>query len=140
MGYSLLEITLWPVYSKRLHTQNYRGVAYCEYQLKIMKETTMATLAYSENIEQMAKELDFGGVKGLIKDVLATQILARISGFSEEVEGFEARYGKDYQTINNEFKKANENFKKFDDLMAWQFAQEGKEYWQGRLKELNDVL
>jgi septation ring formation regulator EzrA len=105
-----------------------------------MKETTMATLAYSENIEQMAKELDFGGVKGLIKDVLATQILARISGFSEEVEGFEARYGKDYQTINNEFKKANENFKKFDYLMAWQFAQEGKEYWQGRLKELNDVL
>ena len=100
----------------------------------------MATLAYSENIEQMAKELDFGGVKGLIKDVLATQILARISGFSEEVEGFEARYGEDYQTINNEFKKANENFKKFDDLMAWQFAQEGKEYWQGRLKELNDVL
>jgi hypothetical protein len=24
--------------------------------------------------------------------------------------------------------------------MAWQFAQEGKEYWQGRLKELNDVF
>ena len=58
----------------------------------------MATLAYSENIEQMAKELDFGGVKGLIKDVLATQILARISGFSEEVEGFEARYGADFPT------------------------------------------
>ena len=33
----------------------------------------MATLAYSENLEQITKELDFGSVKGLIKDVLATQ-------------------------------------------------------------------
>jgi hypothetical protein len=30
--------------------------------------------------------------------VLAAQILARISGFSEEVEGFEARYGADFPT------------------------------------------
>jgi len=102
-------------------------------------EITMTTLAYNDNLEQMAKELDFGGVKGLIKDVLATQILARISGFPEEVEGFEARYGKDYQAVNSESKKTDENFKKFDDLMAWRFAQEGKEYWQGRMKELNDV-
>ena len=100
----------------------------------------MTTIACSENLEQIAKELDFGGVKGLIRDVLATQILARISGFVEEVEGFEAKYGKDYQTINNEFAKADEDFKKFDDLLAWRFAQEGKAYWQGRLKELDDVL
>jgi hypothetical protein len=100
----------------------------------------MTTLAFSDNLEQMANELDFGGVKGLIKDVLATQILARISGFSEEVEGFEAKYGNDYQTINNEFAEADENFKIFDDLMAWRFAREGKEYWLNRLKELDDVL
>lgn len=67
-------------------------------------------------------------------------IHARIYGFSEEVEGSEAKYGKSYQSINNEFIKAEENFKKFDDLVAWRFAQEGKEYWRGRLKELNDVL
>lgn len=100
----------------------------------------MATLAYNENLEQIARELDFGGVKGLIKDVLATQILARISDFSEEVEGFEAKYGKDYQSANTELEEADENFQKFDDLMAWRFAQEGKEYWQKRLKELDDVL
>lgn len=100
----------------------------------------MATLAYNENLEEIAKELDFGGVKGLIKDVLATQILARISDFSEEVEGFEAKYGKDLQTVNNEFEESDENFQEFDDLMAWRFALEGKEYWQSRLKELDDVL
>ncbi|HBG06109.1 MAG: hypothetical protein A2075_06320 [Geobacteraceae bacterium GWC2_58_44] len=100
----------------------------------------MATLAYSENLEQIAKELDFGGVKGLIKDVLATQILARISNFSEEVENFEVKYGKDYQSVNNDFEAAEENCHQFDDLMAWRFAQEGKEYWQNRLKELEDVL
>lgn len=100
----------------------------------------MTTLAYDDNLEQMAIELDFGGVKGLIKDVLATQILSRISGFSEEVEGFESKYGKEYQAIHNEFAGEDENFKVFDDLMAWRFAQEGKEYWQGRLLELDHVL
>lgn len=100
----------------------------------------MAILAYSENLEQIAKELDFGGVKGLIKDVLATQILARISNFSQEVENFEAKYGKDYKSANDGFEEAEEDFTKFDDLMAWRFAQEGKEYWESRLKELDDVL
>lgn len=104
------------------------------------EEIAMATLAYGDNLEQLAKELDFGDVKGLIKDVLATQILARISGFSEEVGGFEVKYGKDFQTINNEFEESDENFQKFDDLMEWRFALEGREYWQNRLKELDDVL
>lgn len=100
----------------------------------------MATQAYNENLEQIARELDFGGVEGLIKDVLATQILARISNFSEEVENFEVKYGKDYQSVNSEFEADEENTGKFDDLMAWRFAREGKEYWQSRLKELDDVL
>lgn len=101
----------------------------------------MATLAYSEDLEQMAKELDFGGVKDLIRDVLATQILARISNFSEEIENFEVKYGKDYKSVNSEFEAAEEeNYHKFDDLMAWRFAEEGKEYWQNRLKELDNVL
>jgi hypothetical protein len=100
----------------------------------------MATLAYSDNLEQIAKELDFGGVKCLIEDVLATQILARISNFSEEVENFEGKYGKDYKSVNKDFEESEENYQKYDDLMAWRFAQEGKEYWQNRLKELDDVL
>lgn len=100
----------------------------------------MATLAYGENLEQLAKELDFGGVKDLIKDVLAIQILARISNFSEEVEKFESKYGKDYRSVNQEFETGAEDYDKFDDLMAWRFAEEGKQYWQGRLKELDDVL
>jgi hypothetical protein len=103
-------------------------------------EIVMTTLAFSEHIEKIAIELDFGGIKSLIKDTLISKILARISDFSEEVEGFESRYGKDYQSVNHEFQKTDENFKIFDDLMAWRFAQEGKEYWQSRLKELNDVL
>lgn len=100
----------------------------------------MGTLAYSENLEQIAKELDFGGVKGMIEDVLATQILARISNFAEEVDNFEGKYGKDFWAVNSEFEESEENFHKFDDLMAWRFAQEGKDYWENRLKELGDVL
>jgi hypothetical protein len=103
-------------------------------------DMTMVTLAYSENLEHLAKELDFGGVKSLITDVLAAQILARISNFSEEVENFEGKYEQDYKSVNCEFEVAEEDFQKYDDLMAWRFALEGKEYWQSRLKELGDVL
>jgi len=85
----------------------------------------MTTPAYNENLEQIAKELDYGNIKGLIKDVLATQILARISNFSEEVENFEAKYGMDYDSANDGFEEAEENCQKFDDLMAWRFAHEG---------------
>src|SRR6185369_5121109 len=99
----------------------------------------MPNLSFNENLERLAKELDFGSMEGLIKDALAVQILARISNFSEEVENFEVKYGKDYLSANKEFETAEEDCQKFDDLMAWRFAQEGKEYWQNRLKELDDV-
>ena len=100
----------------------------------------MVTLAYSENLEEIAKELDFGSVKGLITDVLTTQILAHISDFTEEVDGFETKYCKNLHLASKEFEESTENFQYYDDLMAWRFAEEGKVYWQNRLKELGDVL
>ena len=100
----------------------------------------MVTLAYSEQLEDIAKELDFGSVKGLISDVMTTQILAHVSDFSSEVEGFETKYGMDYNAASREFAETAEDFQRYDDLMAWQFAQEGKGYWLNRLKELSDVL
>ncbi len=100
----------------------------------------MVTLAYSEQLEEIAKELDFGSVKGLITDVMTTRILSHISDFSEEIEGFELKHNKNYETASRESEEMAENFQLFDDLMAWRFAQEGKVYWQNRLKELSHVL
>jgi hypothetical protein len=79
-------------------------------------------------------------LKSLIEDVLATKILARISDFSDEVANFESKYGKEYKAATNDFEESEENFQKYDDLMAWRFAQEGKDYWQNRLKDLGDAL
>ncbi len=47
----------------------------------------MVTLAYSEQLEEIAKELDFGSVNGLITDVMTTRIRSHISDFSKEIEG-----------------------------------------------------
>ena len=36
--------------------------------------------------------------------------------------------------------RKNEDFGKYDDLMAWKFAEEGKNYWSAKIEELKRVL
>ncbi len=100
----------------------------------------MSTLTLNEKIDALIRELDFKDVKGLIKDSLVTEILCRISSFAEEIEGFEKKYGTNLEEFKRQYESREEDFEKYDDLMAWEFAQQGKEYWEKKLKELESVL
>ncbi len=100
----------------------------------------MKTLTINEKLNKMIQELEFKDVKELIRDSLVTGILCRISNFSEEVECFEKKYGKNFTEFNKEYEIGEEEFEKYDDLMAWEFAQQGKEYWEKKLEELKSVL
>jgi hypothetical protein len=42
--------------------------------------------------------------------------------------------------IGKEYEAGEEDFEKYDDLMEWEFAKEGKEYWQAKLKEKKEFL
>lgn len=52
----------------------------------------------------------------------------------------ENRYGKNLVEFKEESEAGLEDFEKYDDLMAWEFAQQGKDYWNKKLEELKSVL
>lgn len=100
----------------------------------------METLTIDEKLHNLIRELEFKDVREVIKDSLITEILFRILKYSEEVERFENKYGKNLVEFKKEYEAGLEDFRQFDDLMAWEFAQQGKDYWNKKLEELKSVL
>lgn len=100
----------------------------------------MGTLSVNEKLKNIIQELEFKDVNELIKDSLVTEILYRISNYAEEIEAFEKKYGKGFKEFQKEYESDQEDFEKYDDLMAWEFAEQGKEYWEQKLKDLKSVL
>jgi DNA-binding ferritin-like protein len=100
----------------------------------------MQAKAKNEVINNLLKELAIRDVSELIRDSLITEILHKVSDFSEEVRHFEEKYGKNFNEFNKEYEAGPEDFEKYDDLMAWEFAQQGKQYWQFKLEEAKRVL
>jgi hypothetical protein len=100
----------------------------------------MEALAKNETLNNLLKELSFRDFSELIKDSLITEVLCKISDYSAEVKHLEEKYSKNFAEFNKEYEANEEDFEKYDDLMAWEFAQQGKEYWEAKLKELKSVL
>lgn len=100
----------------------------------------MSTLTANKKLESLIRELEFKDVNELIKDSLVTEILYRISNYSDEVEVFEKKYGKVLKEFQKEYESNKEDFEKYDDLMAWEFAEQGREYWEQKLKDIKSVL
>lgn len=100
----------------------------------------MKALEIDDRLESLISELEFKDVKEVIKDSLFTEILYRISKFTDEVSWFNDKYGKTLVEFKKEYESGAEDYEKYDDLMAWEFAQQGKEYWEKKLEELKSVL
>lgn len=100
----------------------------------------MKALEIDDRLESLISELEFKDAKEVIKDSLFTEILYRISRFSGEAGWFHEKYGKTLSEFKEEYESGAEDYEKYDDLMAWEFAQQGKEYWEKKLKELKSVL
>ncbi len=100
----------------------------------------MSTLTANKKLESLIRELEFKDVNELVKDSLVTEILYRISNYSDEIEVFEKKYGKVLKEFQKEYESNKEDFEKYDDLMAWEFAEQGREYWEQKLKDIKSVL
>jgi hypothetical protein len=100
----------------------------------------MKALEIDAKLNSLISELEFKDVKEVIKDSLFTEILYRISKFTDEVSRFNDKYGKTLVEFKKEYESGAEDYEKYDDLMAWEFAQQGKEYWEKKLEELKSVL
>ncbi|MBC8525932.1 MAG: hypothetical protein ISS28_00440 [Candidatus Cloacimonetes bacterium] len=100
----------------------------------------MKTVSKSTTFKNLLKDLAITDVSRIIRDTLLTEILCKISDFSDEVKHFEEKYGKNLSDFIKEYESNDEDFEKYDDLMAWEFAQQGKQYWETKLKEAKSVL
>lgn len=100
----------------------------------------MLAYAKKEAVKSLMKELAVADASEIIRDSLLTEILCKVSDFSDEVKHFEEKYGKQFDEFNMEYESNEEDFEKYDDLMEWEFAQQGKIYWESKLKEAKSVL
>jgi len=100
----------------------------------------MSTITINDSVEDLLRELSFRDSREVIKDPLATEILARITAFQNEIKHFSEKYNKSLETLKEEHESSSEDFQVYDDLMAWEFAEQGLKYWQEKLQELNRVL
>ena len=100
----------------------------------------MKTVSKSTTFKNLLKDLAITDVSRIIRDTLLTEILCKISDFSDEVKHFEEKYGKSLTYFIKEYESNDEDFDKYDDLMAWEFAEQGKQYWENKLKEAKSVL
>ena len=100
----------------------------------------MKALEIDDRLESLISELQFNHAKEEIKDSLLTEILCRISKFNDETMQFIDKHEKTLAEFKKEYESGTEDYEKYDDLMAWEFAQHGKEYWEKKLEELKSVL
>lgn len=100
----------------------------------------MSTLTLDNSLDDLIHELSFQTTQQVIKDPLATEILSRIASFRSEVQHFKVKYGMDLQVFKAEYEAGEEDFHRYDDLMAWEFAAAGLSYWEAKLDELKHVL
>lgn len=100
----------------------------------------MQAVAQNETLNNLLKELAIRDITELVRDSLVTEILCKISGFADEVNHFEEKYGKKFAEANKEYEVSEEDFEKYDNLMAWEFAEQGKQYWEAKLEEAKSVL
>jgi hypothetical protein len=100
----------------------------------------MNTLIVDEPLQNLLQELTIKNTTDIFKDYIVTEILYKISDFSQEVEHFQEKYGQGFTEFKTAYESGDEDFTKYDDLMAWEFAQQGKEYWKKHLERVKDVL
>ncbi len=93
-----------------------------------------------KKVNSLLRELNLGTMEEVVKDCLFTELLHKIASFRRQIDYFSRKYNAPFEKFKKEYENSEEDFKKYDDLMAWEFAIEGFNYWNKKLEELKSVL
>ncbi len=93
-----------------------------------------------EELLEIIRELGFSDIREVLEEHLMMEIKSRISSLEQEVTHFQEKYGRSFHEVQKEYNESKEDFEVYEDLMAWQFAVEGLDYWKKRLEELKSAL
>ncbi len=100
----------------------------------------MPELKIDNKLHKILQDLSIQNVSELIRDYMMTEMLYKLSDFTSDVKRFEKKYSASYTNFKEAYEREKEDFKKYDDLMAWKFAEEGKNYWSDKIEELKNAL
>jgi hypothetical protein len=100
----------------------------------------MSAVTVAEPLQTVLQELHIKNAADIIHDYVMTEILCKISDFSQEVKFFQEKYGRSLADVKTVYEGGEEDFEQYDDLMEWEFAVQGQAYWKQQLKRLKHVL
>ncbi|SLM30364.1 conserved hypothetical protein [Desulfamplus magnetovallimortis] len=68
--------------------------------------------------------------------------LAKISEYRKDCLLYQKKYGMSYESFKKHIagKKRDEVFEEEDDLMAWQYVYDALQYWENKVKELDQCF
>jgi hypothetical protein len=88
----------------------------------------MKAITLDDPWQHVLKELNIANAADIIKDYVMTEMLRKISDFSQETAYFQKKYGQPLAELQAAYEQGEENFEQYDDLMQWEFAAQGLEY------------
>ncbi len=105
----------------------------------------MYTVELSERlylpIHNILSELKFKNEKDALVEYSLISAMHKRSEFEDECRRFAQKYNVTFGEFEKRITHAKEeNFKEWDDYMAWKFAEKGKKHWNKRINKLNDAL
>lgn len=100
----------------------------------------MSTLTAAEPITMLLRELHLNSPGDIIKDYMITEVLRKISDFSQECAHFREKYGDSLEHCKTAYEAGEERFEEYDEFMAWEFAEQGKAYWENQLETIKHVV
>ena len=100
----------------------------------------MNTMTLTEPLQNILQEFIITNPLDIIKDYLITEMLCKISDYTQQIEHFQRKYAQSFREFEAAYNAGPEDFARYDDLMAWEFAEQGKAYWKKRLEGVKHVL
>ena len=100
----------------------------------------MEIILNEKKINSVIKSLHYSSVNDLLKDNLITEILFKISDFKTQINYFRNKYSLNFSKFKKEYNNNKEDYNKWDDLMAWEFATQAYKHWNEQLNTIKDVL
>ncbi|MBD3307263.1 hypothetical protein GF348_12840 [candidate division KSB3 bacterium] len=104
------------------------------------RRKNMSAVTVAEPLQHVLQELHIKNAADIVQDYVMTEILCKISDFSQEASFFQEKYGCPLADAKAAYERGDEDFERYDDLMEWEFAVQGQAYWEQQLERLKHVL
>ena len=95
----------------------------------------------SKTVKEILDALNYHSEDQALLDIALLSASGKYAEFVEECKRLEKKYCMSFKDFQKKVaQKEGEDFKAEDDLMAWKFAIEGRDYWKDKIKGVKDAL